>query len=90
MADVACADERGLSVEAESDESSSVRKDMTRLLQYIPPVDVGEKVINFLLDKAKKTVRERLSMTGEEIVTTLASLPIDAILRDLDVTKNLA
>ncbi|CAK0829768.1 unnamed protein product, partial [Prorocentrum cordatum] len=46
---------------------SAARKDMTRTIQFMPPVDVGEKVVTFLLKKADKTDDQVKDMTGDEI-----------------------
>jgi hypothetical protein len=84
MADDARAESRGASDKNEND-GSAIRKNMTRLLQYIPPLDVGEKVLHYLLGKAGKTRTQRLAMTGSAIVTALAGIDIDKILTELNV-----
>ena len=69
---------------------SAVRKDMTRTLQFIPPIDVGEKVVAFLLRKADKTDAQAKEMTGEEIVECLgkyAHANIDSLLDQLDPSQ---
>ncbi|CAK0837958.1 unnamed protein product [Prorocentrum cordatum] len=66
---------------------SAVRKDMTRTLQFIPPIDAGEKVVGFFLGKAGKSDSQVQEMTGEEIVECLgkhAHANIDALLDNLD------
>ena len=40
---------------------------MTRILQFIPPLDVKEKVITYLLAKAGKTPEQQLAMSGEDV-----------------------
>ncbi|CAK0896107.1 unnamed protein product [Prorocentrum cordatum] len=65
---------------------SAVQKDMTRTPQFIPPIDVGEKVVGFLLGKAGKSDSQVQEMTGEVIVECLgkrAHANIDALLDDL-------
>ena len=58
---------------------------MTRLLQFIPPIDIIEKVIEFLLVKAGANAEQR--RTGENIVSALASVDIDNIWDNLQVTE---
>ncbi|CAK0855237.1 unnamed protein product [Prorocentrum cordatum] len=60
---------------------------MARTTQFIPLIDVGEKVVGFLLGKAGKSDNQVQEMTGEEIVECLgkhAHANIDALLDDLD------
>ena len=50
--------------------ASNIRKDMTRVLQFVPPIDVIEKVVTYLLTLAGHMTEEaRAKLTGEEIVT---------------------
>ncbi|CAK0800291.1 unnamed protein product, partial [Prorocentrum cordatum] len=60
---------------------ATARKDMTRTLQFIPPLDIGEKVIDYLLQKAGKTPDMIREMTGEEIVNCLGEgeVPLDFV-----------
>ena len=71
----------------ENSEYAAARKDMTRTLQFIPPVDIGEKVIDYLLKKAGKTSEMVKEMTGEDIVTCLGkgTVPHDFV-DSVDVT----
>ncbi|CAK0804108.1 unnamed protein product, partial [Prorocentrum cordatum] len=86
-ADFVRGEARGSNGENEDSGYSAVRKDMTRTLQFIPPIDAGEKVVGFLLRKAGKSDNQVQEMTGEEIVECLgkhAHANIDALLDDLD------
>ena len=48
-ADFVRGEARASKAEGEESGYSSARKDMTRTLQFIPPLDVGEKMVAFLL-----------------------------------------
>lgn len=54
--------------------ASHLNKDKTRPLQFIAPVDLLEKTINYLLSKAGVTSSEMADMDGTLILEKLASL----------------
>ena len=58
----------------DKDNHSAARKDMTRVLQCMPPLHVMERVVAFLLLKAGKSDAEQSWMTGDEIIVTLTDL----------------
>ena len=70
-ADYVRSEARASKGEDEDSGYSAVRKDMTRTLQFIPPIDVGEKVVAFLLKKAGKTDAQVRDMTGDAMVECL-------------------
>ncbi|CAK0814291.1 unnamed protein product [Prorocentrum cordatum] len=54
--------------------ASQLSKDKTRPLQFIAPVHLLEKTINFLLSKAGKSAEEKKDMDGQAILVALASV----------------
>ena len=83
MADVARAESRGCNDDRGPNTASSIRKRMTRVLQFMPPIDIIEKVIVYLLEKAGKSPSECATMSGEELVHALASLAQNDRLTDV-------
>ena len=78
MADQARAEDRW------NDEPSTVWKEMTRLLQFIPPIDVIEKVTVYLLGRAGVQADQYVNHTDEQLVEKLAGVNIDAIMDAFD------
>ena len=62
-----------------SEEGSKANKDKTRPMQMIMPIDVFEKVLEFLLIKSGKSRAQIQAMTGIEIVRTLGALEADTV-----------
>ena len=61
-------------------DASKLSKDKTRLLQFVPTLDLTEKVIRYLLPNTL-TEPQISALTPEEIVTYLSKADIDAILK---------
>ena len=62
-------------------DASKLSKDKTRLLQFVPTVDLLEKVIRYLLPNSLDNPQIS-ALTPEEIVSHLAAANIDNILKD--------
>ena len=89
MADTVRSEARASKDEGEGGDEGKVRKDMTRVLQFMPPLDVIEKVCAFLLAHKGHSTAQQSQMSGEEIVHALASASndIEKTLGDLDVVQ---
>ena len=83
MADIARLEAR----ESQPGQDTNTRKDMTRLLQFLPPIDVIEKVMQFLLRQTDVTEAQMAAMSGEDLVVALASVDIDAVVQALQVSE---
>ncbi|CAK0821406.1 unnamed protein product [Prorocentrum cordatum] len=59
--------------------ASQLSKDKTRPLQFIAPVHLLEKTINFLLSKAGKSAEEKKDMDGQAILVALASVDSESL-----------
>ena len=65
-------DIRASKAEGDKDDYSAARKNTTRVLQFMPPSHVMDRVVGFLLLKAGKSDAEQSWMTGYVIIVALA------------------
>ena len=66
---------------------STSRKDMTCVLQFMPPLHFGERVSSILLEKVGKSDTQISAMGGRDVILTLAGLrdKLDHIMDTHDV-----